>query len=86
MSPTTQTKTTTASPHAFHPTATTRRHQFTARTSNLTPETFVLAAALLAFTGIILAAPQVALLLFGVPAAAALGIATLAGVARYLGR
>lgn len=86
MTPTTRTKTTTQSPHAFNPAVTTRRNPLRNRTANLTAETFVLAAALLAFSALVLAAPQIALLLFGVPAAAVLGITTLAGIARYLGR
>lgn len=56
------------------------------RTGNLTFETPLLLVALVAFATIVLALPEVALLLLGIPAAVVLGVTTLTSVARLLAR
>lgn len=78
--------TTTTSNHTQ--TASTRQHQTTGarRTENLTFETPLLLVALAAFIAMVLALPEIALLLLGVPAAVALGVATMTSVARLLAR
>ena len=56
------------------------------RTANLTIETPILGTALLALVAGVLALPDVALLLLGIPAAVVVGVAALSTAARFLAR
>lgn len=79
MNTTTTAQTRTAS--AEHPQTSTG-----SRTGNLTFETPLLLVAVVAFAATVLALPEIALLLVGIPAAVVLGVATMASVARLLAR
>lgn len=56
------------------------------RTENITFETPLLLVALVAFAAIVLALPEIAILLLGIPAAVALGVVTMVSVASLLAR
>lgn len=56
------------------------------RTQNLTYETPLLLVAVVVFVAVIVARPELALLLLGIPAAVILGVATITSVASLLAR
>jgi|GEM_PF-3312811 len=71
-------------PATHHQAVPVNRPPLPKRLANLTPETIVLAVALLVLVAGSLAMPVLAGLLLGIPLAAALGLGTITGIARVL--